>query len=277
LVKSNYLSSVRNNFKKQIKTTITAYAHQIPHRQEAQAAICCYEIFLRYWALGLRYARSPYAYHSIGSTIITTAEAYLEVRGMNRRRAGEDFYFLNKLAKVGEINYLRDTRVYPSARPSLRVPFGTGKTIHGFVSGLSREYLLYDPRVFIVVERWLKLMGEAGEGGIEEIIERAGRIHPALKSFLKIHRFEDVWPQIRSNVKNKKILARHFHFWFDAFKTLKLINYLTREAYPRIEMRPAIREMMNLSGQADCPFSSAEGDISFAEQMFLLLYLREIT
>ncbi len=80
LVKDNYLSAIKNYFSGEVKTAITAYAHQMPPGDEEQAAICFYEIYLRYWVLGLRLAKSPYAYHSIGSTIITTSDAYLEVR-----------------------------------------------------------------------------------------------------------------------------------------------------------------------------------------------------
>ena len=117
------------------QTGIVAYEHQMPSDDIEQAAICSYEIFLRYWVLGLQYARSPYAFHSIGSTIVTTADGYLAVRGMNRREAGEDFYFLNKLAKTGPIRQIRETVVYPSARISRRVPFGTGAAVEKIVSG----------------------------------------------------------------------------------------------------------------------------------------------
>jgi hypothetical protein len=60
LVEPNYLSVVRDYFRKNVKTAIMAYAHQMPENPAEQAAICCYEIFLRYWVLGLRYAKSPW-------------------------------------------------------------------------------------------------------------------------------------------------------------------------------------------------------------------------
>ncbi len=277
LVEDNYLSAIKNHFSGKVKTAVTAYAHKMPPEDAARAAICFYEIYLRYWVLGLRGAKSPYAYQAIGSTIITTTDAYLEVRGMNRRQAGEDFYFLNKLAKVGKISYLRDTRVYPSARPSLRVPFGTGKSIHNFLTAANQKYLLYDPRVFAVVGSWVKLMEEKSAAEIAEIKENTRRIHPCLEGFLKICRFEDNWSKISANAKSEKILVKQFHLWFDAFKTLKLINYLTREAYPQINMFTALREIRRLSGCNDFPFSERAGADSLDEQMSWLKCLREIT
>jgi hypothetical protein len=48
---------------------------------------------------------------------------------MSRRQAGEDFYFIQKVAMQGRYGECRTTRVHPSPRPSDRVPFGTGPDI----------------------------------------------------------------------------------------------------------------------------------------------------
>lgn len=93
-----------------------------PHRDAALR----YEIRLRHHVLGLRYARSPYAYQAIGSTISVHAEAYAAARGVPRRPAAEDFYLLNKLAKLGRVAPLPCAPTELSARVSDRVPFGTG-------------------------------------------------------------------------------------------------------------------------------------------------------
>ena len=103
LVEENYLSAFRSYFAGTgDPAAVSAYAHQKPDDPLLLAAICCYEIFLRSYVIGLSYAGSPYAFHSIGSTMACTADGYTGVRGMNRRRAAEDFHFLNKLAKIGQ-------------------------------------------------------------------------------------------------------------------------------------------------------------------------------
>ena len=53
----------------------------------------------------------------------------MKAGGMNRRQAGEDFYFIQKLVPAGGYFSLNSTVVYPSPRPSFRVPFGTGASI----------------------------------------------------------------------------------------------------------------------------------------------------
>lgn len=278
LVEPNYLSVVRDYFRKNVKTAIMAYAHQMPENPAEQAAICCYEIFLRYWVLGLRYAKSPWAFHSIGSTMAVAPQSYLAVRGMNKRAAGEDFYFLNKLAKVGRIDYIRETCVHPSARVSTRVPFGTGKRIERFLAGdAAKEYYLYDPQIFSILSGWLSLVHRMIDRDVDDILMEAKRIHPALKAFLEEARFPLRWSAIRRNTKDQETLLNHFHVWFDGFRTLKMINYFSRVAYPPVDMFSALKRIFNLLYLPALSPEVAEDIPSLGEQMEILRFLRTIT
>jgi glycosyltransferase involved in cell wall biosynthesis len=278
IVQNNYLSAIHNYFTKRVKTAIVAYEHQMPLNCEEQAAICCYEIFLRYWVLGLKYAKSPWAFHSIGSTIVTTTEAYLEVRGMNKREAGEDFYFLSKLAKIGKIGYIKETCVYPSSRPSARVPFGTGKRIQRFLAGAQKEeYLLYDPHIFVILADWLQLMNDQFICGKDEILIKTEGIHPTLTSFLKDCDFATVWSKICRNAKDEKTLTHQFNDWFDGLKTLKLINYFTKDVYPQINMFEALDRILPMSGMSGLKLNSRTKIPQLEEQAKILQYLRTVT
>jgi glycosyltransferase involved in cell wall biosynthesis len=278
LVQNNYLSAIKNYFTQKVKTAIVAYEHQLPLNYEEQAAICCYEIFLRYWVLGLKYAKSPWAFHSIGSTIVTSTEAYLEVRGMNKREAGEDFYFLSKLAKMSKIGYIKETCVYPSARPSARVPFGTGKRIQRFLAGEGREeYLLYDPKIFVILADWLQLMKDQFKCDDDKILMKTKHIHPMLKSFLKSCDFVPVWSKLRRHAKDEKTLTRQFDDWFDGLKTLKLINYFTREVYPQINMFEALDRILSMSGMPRLELISGTTIPKLEDQIKILQDLRTLT
>lgn len=277
LVQSNYLSAIRTCFTGKLKTAVVAYEHQEPASDEGKAAIYCYEIFLRYWMLGLKYAKSPYAFHSIGSTMVCSADAYLAVRGMNRREAGEDFYFLNKLAKIGKIDYIKKTCVYPSARTSLRVPFGTGKRIHRFLNHECEEYILPDPQIFEMLAKWLMLMEQPFYYEAKDIVKNAESIHPRLASFLNDCSFEKAWIRIYNNVKNEQNLINQFHRWFDGFKTLKLINILSREYYPPVNMFVAVKQILKMN-KIDVPeFIWAADHFQLDKQMIIVKYLRSIT
>src|SRR5688572_16087564 len=86
-------------------------------------AITLYELHLRYYVQALRFAGFPHAFHTIGSSMAVRAEAYLRQGGMNKRQAGEDFYFLHKIIPLGNFGEVNTTRVVPSSRASDRVPF----------------------------------------------------------------------------------------------------------------------------------------------------------
>jgi hypothetical protein len=275
LVKNDYLSAVRDYFEKTgSRAAVLSFEHQKAMGRKEQEAICCYEMFLRYYVLGLRYAGSRYAHHSVGSTIACTAEGYTDVRGMNRRKAGEDFYFLNKLAKAYTIGLINTTRVYPSSRSSNRVPFGTGKRVEGFKNGKSNEYYTYDPKTFSVLKEWLHFMSSCETEDLEKILSDAQEIHPLLEQFLRENRFDEVWPRLVKNARTPDVLRGHFHSWFDGFRQFKLIRYLTRYAFQAVNMFDALGKYLEMMGQK-MPIDCKNGEIPpLGQQEKLLDYLR---
>lgn len=245
LVCPDYLAKVRQAFlSPKIQTGVVACEHVLPADEKAARAICLYEIYLRFWVAGLRYARSPYAFHAIGSTMVTTAESYLAVRGMNRRAAGEDFYFLNKLAKISPVQQITQTVVYPSARVSARVPFGTGAAVGKILEGFGAKPLYYSPRIFVILKKWLSLMTQSFHRSDAEILAAAKAIDAGLTSFLDERGFFTIWPKIRANLQDQKTWLAQFHNWFDGFETFKLANYLSAGLFPRLSLSEALPEMM---------------------------------
>ncbi|MEA1971580.1 MAG: hypothetical protein U9N37_08200, partial [Thermodesulfobacteriota bacterium] len=261
LVEHNYLSAVRASFeKKKTDSSVIAFTHQDAESVDEQAAICCYEIFLRYYVLGLRWAGSPYAFHSVGSTMVCTTGGYATVRGMNKRRAGEDFYFLDKLAKIGRVGRINTTTVYPSSRPSHRVPFGTGKRIISFTEGKESDYSLYNPRSFEVLKEWLGYMSSCRDVDPEIILAHTKSIHPSLDTFLRVNHFGETWRRIAENSGDRAHLRSHFSRWFDGFKTFKLIRHLANNGLPPVDMFIALRQLMEMTGK-ELPVEVKQGSI----------------
>lgn len=247
LVEDNYLEAIRSFFlQEKAAAAVVNFVHQRPAMARRRIAICTYEIFLRYYVLGLRYAGSPYSFHTVGSAMACTADAYVAVGGMNMRDAAEDFYFLNKLAKYKAVGQIAATTVHPSARPSRRVPFGTGRRIISFLERREEEFSLYDPRVFLVLKKWLDDMKTSPDRETEGIMSLSEKIDPLLLSFLKMNHFPETWQRIRANIKQREVLLRHFHFWFDGFKTMKLIHFLTDHGFPQIDMFQALAGLLRI-------------------------------
>jgi hypothetical protein len=250
LVMENYLAAVCAHFSvTDDPAAVTGYAHRIPADARLLASICCYEIFLRAYVIGLSFAGSPYAFHAIGSTMSCTAEAYSAVRGMNRRTAAEDFHFLDKLAKLRRVGHIGTTTVFPSARTSHRVPFGTGQRMLQFMSGAAEEYRTHDPRIIEILREWLAGVDADPDRAPEAILTAARKIHPALKEYLELSRFAIDWPVIRRNSPDPRRLRRQFHVWFDGLKTLRLIHHLSVSAFPAVPLFEGLKGLLDRMGE----------------------------
>ncbi len=247
-VENNYLNEIINFFNSNnFNAAIINYEHTLPDDEESKRAIICYEIFLRYYELGLRYAASEYAFQAVGSTMVCDHEAYIKVEGMNKRKAGEDFYFLEKLAKNCKIEKITSTKVYPSARPSWRVPFGTGQRINRFLSKTQNEYLLYNPESFNILKRWLDVFKSDKNFSGKDYLLKSKEIHPELFNFLQQQNFEIDWDKILINSKDNFQINIQKHRWFDGFRTFKLIHHLRDTAFPLINMFDALDSLFKLN------------------------------
>ncbi len=261
-VESSYLGAIREHFGGgRGWGAVIDFAHRFDGPEEQQDAIVAYEIFLRYHVLGLDYSGSPYAFHAIGSTLACTAEAYVAAGGMNRRQAGEDFYFLEALAKTGHVDRIRATTVRPSSRPSWRVPFGTGKRVERFLRGGHDEHCVYHPETYEILRAWLGLVEARPEEDAAFLTGRAREIDVELGGFLGAQDFEAIWPKLQANARGSKALVRQFHRWFDAFMTLKLVHHLRDNGLPEQDSCEALAELMKRRGDPSIELELLRGDL----------------
>jgi hypothetical protein len=242
-VSSHYLTNVVNEFNSNdISAAIVNFEHKIQEADETCAAIICYEIFLRYYVAGLKFARSDYAFHTIGSTMVCNHNAYIKIGGMNKREAAEDFYFLEKMAKNFKISKISSSTVYPSNRCSWRVPFGTGQRVTRFMQKTHDEHLLFNPEVFEILKSWLNLYNSGRPIAPEQTLNLSKEIHIELYNFLCKQNFEEQWEKILNNTKSDKQFKLQKKIWFDGFKTLKLIHHLRDSSFPLKNMFEALDE-----------------------------------
>lgn len=240
-VQQNYLTAIVEHFRNNNSSVgIVNFEHFYEGNSGNDAAIVCYEIFLRYYTAGLEYANSPYAFQTIGSTMVCNHSAYIKIGGMNKNKAAEDFYFLEKLSKNFNIDEISSTTVYPSNRSSWRVPFGTGKSVSEFLANPNDEHYLYDPEIFDILKSWLDIYNSEEILATQKLLESSKKIHVQLFNFLEQQNFKKQWEKIIENTKSEKQLQYQQKIWFDGFKTLKLIHHLRDTAYHQINMFDAL-------------------------------------
>ena len=246
VVDENYLQEIQNTFNEQeCFCALVDFEHTLPEEETKKVGILSYEIFLRHYVTGLLFADSSFAFHTIGSTIICEYNAYTKIGGMNSKKAAEDFYFLQKLAKNYEIHQIWKTKVKPSSRDSWRVPFGTGKSMTDFSSG-KKEILVFDPEIYLILKKWLLLFNSDLILNPDNILKQSKIIHPELYSFLDSRRFTEEWNKILQNSKSEKQLHYQRKNWFDAFKTLKLIHHLRDTSFPMMDVIDGVKKLFNV-------------------------------
>ena len=242
---------------------IYPFWHRCESPPELADAMHRYEVFLRYYVLGLADAGSPYAFHTLGSTLAIHSLAYAKVRGFPRRDAGEDFYLLNKLAKVGAIVRLDGAPLMIRGRSSHRVPFGTGAALKQILADAARGegYRVHPPEVFRHLKVCLAalelLSADRGREDPRHYLKMAARAHAGVDA----ERLHDEMAQLgylsavrhaEKISKDASTMSRHLHTWFDAFRTLKLIHRLTR-LFPKVPLVDAVAAAPFVSGATAPP------------------------
>ena len=259
LVENNYISAVKEFFVKNpdIVGGSVDFLHQKGATLEEEKAIRLYECYLRHYVDGLRNAKTPYAYHSIGSTIVCRASAYIKAGGMRPKPAGEDFYFLQALCKVGQsknpIGSITSTKVYPSPRISDRVPFGTGKKMeeyrervkasrHNKKNNTHAGAIFYNPTIFKLLKR---VIAGVEDGTLEKSFEVWYADLPEEgKSFFDSYGFRETWNKILKNTPGKSEKIKWaFHTWFDAFRILKFIHFCEKPPFNLKKCSPGLSQM----------------------------------
>ena len=258
----------------EIEGVVYFYEHRFSEDADLAEAARLYEISLRYYTLGLAWAGSPYAYEAMGSCIAVRPAAYAAVRGFPKKNAAEDFYFLNKLAKVGPIARLAGSPLLLEGRISERVPFGTGRalkdmTAHGRGRSGFRGFSLYHPMVFAHLSAWLSVLERtaASGGRVDLAVDELPRENPFFQTGLlvetleKMGAFAAVREAIEKSSGDPATMLRHFHAWFDAFRTRKLIHALRDKG---------LRSPGYIEALAEAPFTglsaSTEDDTEFLRQ-----------
>jgi hypothetical protein len=144
---------------------------------------------------------------------------------MNRRKGGEDFYFLQSLAKTTGVDHMHGTIVHPAARLSLRVPFGTGPALARLVDNRN-EKNFYPLPVFELLGAWLKLVSKSLSQNGTELQAAATNLNRDLGSFLYKHKLAETWNRLTLNHKSSQQRHQAFHTWFDGLKTQQLVRHL---------------------------------------------------
>ena len=248
LCEDNYLLAIYSHFQSNPKSPGCSIHFEHPLEGELDEAnyqaIIDYELFLRYYVHALRYAGFPHAYQTIGSSMAVRNYIYQKQGGMNKRKAGEDFYFLHKIIPLGEFGEITDTKVIPSARTSERVPFGTGKAVNDWLN--NRKLDTYHIKTFLDLKEFytkLNLVEDYNSLNNSLLDDLSSPIVEFANSIKLLENIE----RIKRNSSNIETFKSNFHQWFDGFKVLKYVHFARDHFYPNIPVLEASKLLFEVN------------------------------
>jgi glycosyltransferase involved in cell wall biosynthesis len=213
----NYLQSVSKQFSQYPNALALAnpYYHPLIKDDPIDRAILRYEIYMRYYALNMRFSGTPFCFTPLGSTMSAKVSAYKKINGLTPKKSGEDFYFLQKMVKTGKVLMYNDEIVFPGTRLSDRVFFGTGPAmIKGIAQGWE-AYPLFNPEFFTQVKDTIALFPKLFLNHIETPMDEFLEIQFGKK---------DIFGPLRQNHKNIDRFVKACHEKIDGLRILQFLK-----------------------------------------------------
>ncbi len=188
------------------------YYHKLTGQNAEDRAILRYEIYMRYYLIQLFRIGSPYAFTALGSAMAMRVWALRKIGGMSPKKSGEDFYLLQKIIKYRPVLQWNDEMVYPAARFSNRVFFGTGPAMIKGNEGDWSSYPIYPEELFDEIREFYRLIPKLYRENISTSIDRL---------FNNPHR---VWDSLRKNSKDLPHFTKAVHDKFDGLRILQFLK-----------------------------------------------------
>ncbi len=230
-VEQNYFISVYNELAENTDRSACSIYFEHPlagndHSQSTYKYIILYELHLRYFYQGLIFAGFPYVFHTVGSSLAVKALPYVKAGGMNRKQAGEDFYFIQKLVPAGGYFSLNSTIVYPSSRASGRVPFGTGASIEKLCRDGSLTVLTYNFLAFKELRTFFKQTDLFFELSLPLLKEHFNQIPETIRRFLDEEEWIEKIREVNANTSGIQSFRKRYYGWFNMFRIVKYLNFV---------------------------------------------------
>jgi hypothetical protein len=225
-----------------------------------------YELHLRYFLQGLIWSGFPYAFHTVGSAIAFKAIQYVKAGGMNRKQAGEDFYFIQKLVPQGGYFSLNSTTVYPSPRESYRVPFGTGPMMARLMDNQGEKLSTYNIDAFGELRQLFSTAGKLFHSGSSEADNYYKNLPPGLKSFTGKKEWLTKIDEIKKNTSTEESFLKRFFGWFNMFRIVKYLNFVHTEMFEKQPVAESAVALLTITGQK----------INSEDPRELLIYFRKM-
>lgn len=246
LVSADYFTEIFNFYSNNQKSDacIFQFQHNFDtnlYSKDEILACKLYEIYLRYFRLAIEYSGFPNAIHTIGSCFSVKAATYCKAGGMSTRQAGEDFYFLHKIAPMTNIGVINKAIVFPAPRVSDRVPFGTGPAVSKIIS--EKSYKVYNFALFKILKEFY-----ASFPALQDKNSDIFSILPkTIANFTGADSLLTIVKECRNNTNNLTAFTKRMFSKFDAFFAIRFLNsFDERSEYPPLDVIIAVSQLFDV-------------------------------
>jgi glycosyltransferase involved in cell wall biosynthesis len=250
LVEKNYLVEIERWFKQNpdhVGATIS-FSHQTEGLEKKHLeGIQLYEKYMDYYKKALEFAGYPYPMFTVGSAFAVKAEAYVKRGGMNRRQAGEDFYFLQNLVQIGPVGEITGTTVHPSARLSDRVPFGTGPVLQKWMKGEEDLTKTYNFQAFLDLKVFFDTKDRLFKIAETEFRNILDNLPQPVSDFVAEDNFWAELKDLNANCSTLTAFQKRFFQKFNAFKILKFLNFSHDKFYQKADITQQVMLLKTFS------------------------------
>ncbi len=229
LVTRNYFTAIETAFSDNPRYNFVTlnFSHPVDDptlSPSLREGIILYELYLRYLKNAMQWCGYSHAMHTIGSSFAVKATAYVKQGGMNRRQAGEDFHFLHKIVLLGDYGVIREATVYPAARISHRVPFGTGAALKKWEEGDKELYSVYTLRTFETLQPLFCDPGYFFSTQWNEWRDFFGRLDPRLQDYITTTGTPERLNELKNNCSDISTFMKRFYHLVNAFWIIQYLN-----------------------------------------------------
>lgn len=255
LCEKNYFQAIETHFADNPKTQACGihFEHPLEGNEfdaSTYEAITKYELHLRYYVHAQQFAGFPWAVQTIGSSMAVRCNAYQQQGGMNKRKAGEDFYFLHKFTILNAFTQIKNTKVIPSPRQSNRVPFGTGKAVNEILENKKQdisevEYYTYNFKIFEDLKPFLEVAPNLLLFEKDQVELMKQHLPESIRTFLNNNNFDTKLAEIQSNTTIPVTFGARFFRWFNAFFLMKFVHFARDNYYPNVRVEEAASELLD--------------------------------
>lgn len=243
---SNYLDANPD-----IGAAVLGFVHPVENDFAMNRAIMEYELHLRVYINWQRQLGYPFAFQTLGSCFVVRSADYMAQGGMNKRKAGEDFYFLHKYSHINSLGNCRDILVFPSGRVSDRVPFGTGKAVIDLLNLYKKDsggLLTYNPQGIQIFCSFMQIISEKYSALSMGLSWEEFCRHEIMISYLTSCSFTQELNQVIQNCAAETSYKTRISKFFSPFRLMKFLHYAETKGLEKISVLESSRTLINTLG-----------------------------